>query len=309
MNFERSDGVIVCVLEKDDGFEFRLIDTVPNSDLTPKPMFRQHFNLSQVLESSDLPPERGLHEHCSRVARCFTTRNTSTTERPGDHSEECLLVSEPKFVESSSLDQLIISNSKSMPRNIQNDEVAKKRVAAIDHIMSLRNTRALQRHRGSKSAIEKALLERDSLDKQKEIMYRESQTRNLFRTENRRALERIRDETITAKLKQRVLGGKMRIFEMISRAKNDELKRSGLVAKWKQDALARKIRDRPSNSNKSHIDKKRDINIQLRTERERLHNKQYVIQLNEQRKQIERKKKILLEKRRAHAFELFQRPV
>jgi len=309
MNFERSDGVIVCVLEKDDGFEFRLIDTIPNGDLTPKPMFRQHFNLSQVLESSDLPPDRGLHEHCSRVARCFTTRNTSTTERPGEHLDELLLVYEPKFVDSSSLDQLIISNSKSIPCNIQNDEVAKKRLTAIDRILSLRNRRALQRHRVSKSVVEKALVERDSLDKQKEIIYRESQTRNLSRTDNREALEGIREETITAKLKQRVLAGRMRIIEMISRAKNDELKRCGLVAKWKQDALARKIRERPSNSNKSHIDQKRDINIQLGKERERLHNKQYVIELNEQRKQIERKKKILLEKRRAHAFELFQRLV
>jgi len=313
MDFERTDGVIVRVSQNGEDFKLLSIKLPRRGSTCSVSNTEQLITHSELLEVSDLQPECSLHDHCSRaLANLIFHEEHNMRDKSSDLRQSVPQVYPPKYVESTPLNEFVARIMKGYENKDALYHVEQRREESLARMLSRRTTRTVERVRSLRTKFEGTLRDRAMLDKEGELKFRKMQ--DTCPVEDRAAeysneLQLQRSKNIECKLKNRTVREIQEVKHIFSLAARHALERESVVHKWKETRQARRKEPAALRSHTSVLDHKREMNIRLQGEKSTLRGKQYVLELREQRKQIERKSKIRMEKRQALAFELFHRPV
>jgi hypothetical protein len=313
MDFERVDGVIVRVSQNGDDLKLLRINLTRRGSACSVSKTEQLIPHSELLEASDLPPESSLHDHCSRaLVKLIFHEENDMRDNSDDKRQSVSELHPPKHVESTPLNEFVARIMQGYENKDELYNVEQRRDESLANMLARRTTRNLERVRSLRTKFEETLRDRAMLDKEGELNFRKMQDKypveeGTAKYSNQLKLQR--SKNIDFKLQNRTVRERQEVKDIFSLAARNALARESVVHKWKETCRARKKDSNSLGLHPSVLQQKREMNIKLQGEKSKLRGKQYVLELREQRKQIERKSKIRMEKRQALAFELFHRPV
>jgi hypothetical protein len=313
MDFERADGVIVRVSQNGEDLKLLRINLPRRGSACTVSKTEELITHSKLLEASDLPPESSLHDHCSRaLEKLIFHEEHDMRDKRDDIRPSVPRIYPPKYVESTPLNELVARIMKGYENKDELYHVEQRREESFANMLARRTKRTVERVCWLRTKFEESLRDREMLDKEGELNFRKMQDKCLVEdgaAEYSNELEQQRCKNIGFKLKNRALREIQEFKDIFSLAARNALARESVVHKWKETCRARKKDSNLLRLHTSVLQNKREMNIKLQGEKSTLRGKKYVLELREQRKQIERKSKIRMEKRQALVFELFHRSV
>ena len=308
MNFERSDGVIIQVVEREESlvcYCTNLTGTQASSELLYGSLI---FPKDRVHDSDDFPDYSCVHELASWAACRITNCQDPDSSRLLVSDTIVVNLRDPTEAECPSLSRMIafctklgeFMDSQKLVETKRNLNVAKKELAHFE-TSKLRLCRYIE---------ESQRREADDSDKdrEEENVYRNeiltAAIEDEIRSEKNLILDTKRCERISEKLAAR----KRREAEFLKNIL--EIPVECLKStKPNQNKLNGSSMSELEQQTKEDLDAKRGLNIRARLARRMDRQKTYVHILEDQRNQLVRKSRIIREKRQALAHELFCRPL